>query len=62
MLASQLLIALSMVVSVASDAPQGWRITDRFAAFRFEARGEYDRRKFAVAVRDKADQLSGFGA
>ena len=34
---------------------------DRYAAFRYEIEGNYNRYKLAIAIREKANQLSGFG-
>ncbi len=58
--AAALLLAIALHASAADTS--GWRLQDRFAAFRFECEGQYDARRFALAVRDKADELSGFGA
>jgi hypothetical protein len=34
---------------------------DRFAGFRFECAGRFDREKWVLAIQDFADELSGFG-
>ena len=47
--------------SVGVAVPPGWRMVDRYAGFRFECYGRFDREAFAIAVRDMADGLSGFG-
>ncbi len=57
-LAALALIALFGAVSGEGD---GWHMKDRFAAFRFEVFGEYDRRQLSVAIRDAADMASAFG-
>ncbi len=54
-----LLFYISNVQCVSSS--EGWRMKDRFSAFRFEIEGSYNRRKLAIAIREKADEYSGFG-
>jgi hypothetical protein len=56
---SAVLLALLQVTE--SSEAEGWRMADRYAGFRFEAVGKYDKRRFALAIRDRADDYSGFG-
>jgi len=70
------LVALLIAATLPRAAPsslqpsrpgEGWAAADRFAAFRFECSDDtrapegFDRRAFAVELRDLADDLSAFG-
>ena len=55
-----LLLALASA-ALGAGVPEGWRMKDRFAGFRFECRGRFDREEWAVQVREYADELSAFG-
>ena len=39
----------------------GWKMTDRFAGFRFECVGIHDAKSLTHAIRDIADETSAFG-
>jgi len=45
----------------APDAPRAWTRAERYTALRFACPGAYDRRAFAVALRDLADGAFAFG-
>lgn len=55
------LLLLLLRTSALSGVPQGWRMQDRFAGFRFECSGRFNREKWVLMIQDYADELSGFG-
>lgn len=57
-----ILLALALAAALcAADAPPGWRMVDRFHGFRYDCEGRFDRDAWMLAIRDEADELSGFG-
>lgn len=56
------LLLCMLVLPAASDHGAGWTEASRaMSAFRFEAEGIYDKRAFAIQLRQLADDVSGFG-
>lgn len=50
----------ALLVHTEATAP-GWKMTDRFAGFRFELHGSFEVASFMKDIVDKADALAGFG-
>jgi hypothetical protein len=64
-MAARMVAVLAALVALAAgsanDAYAGWRMVDRFSAFRFEVAGAFRRPRMVKAIVDKADELSVFG-
>ena len=56
-----LLLLLVPFFARAVDVPRAWSRSARFSALRFACPGAYDRRAFAVSLRDLADDMLAFG-
>lgn len=55
------LLQCNVAVVDAISSYDGWRMKDRYSAFRYEIEGNYDRHALAIILRDRATQFSAFG-
>ena len=56
-----ILIKYFTLLFICASASTSWDAVSRFVGLRFECPGTYKTRRFAISVRDLADELSAFG-